>query len=304
MPLDFNDAWTAIDRILVPHPSLLEAHMRLKRISDRARHASTSEGACLLIQGRSQAGKTTICKSFAASRNSEAPAEERSVPVVYISIPSRITPKGLLQDILLKIQQFGYITAATSGTESILLDRTCRSLQNLKTELLIIDECHHLKRGDREEYAADVGEMIKSIILRGACSVAMAGVGQFAEAPFIYNEQLALRAERKIVLDPLDLKNSSDRDIYFTFFIDYLLELQNAGVIDNAQALSNEKIAYALHEASEGLLGRTCRLLRLALTEMIERNDTGISLDDLIEAAETLIQHTSRSRNPFREVQG
>lgn len=286
--------------IVIAHPLMRQAHDRLGRMCEQSRSGRFAEGSCMLINGPSQSGKTTICREFQRGRNIESKLEVGIVPVIHLSIPSRITRKGLLQDILLRIEDFGFFTAPSSGTESVLLDRVCKSLRNLQTELLIIDECHHLKRGTRDEYAADVGEMIKSILLRGACSVAMAGVGEAAEAPFSMNEQLALRAEKKLSLNPLRADKAAERKLFFDFLVDYLIALEQRGIINNAEAVANKEIAYAVHEVTGGLLGRVCRLIRHALAEMSERRDSGLSVEDLAAAAEVIAQHTSPRANPFR----
>jgi hypothetical protein len=288
------------DAILVAHPILSQAHAQLSRMCERRHSSEHLEGSCVLIHGPSQSGKTTICRSFAQSRNAGLTAKDRRLPVVHLITPPRVTRKGLLQDILIRLNEYGYYTAATSGTESVLLDRVCKSLKNLNTELLILDECHHLKRGDREDYAADVGETIKSILLRGTCSVAMAGVGPAAEAPFIFNEQLALRAERKICLDPLRADHSSEKTIFVEFLIEYLRALKKRGVIENAEAVANQEAAYAIHQVCGGLLGRICRLLDHAVTEMRGRGDTGLSVEDLAMASDILLQHAGQLSNPFR----
>lgn len=298
-----HQADTAFSEIFIENPRVQQAHALLERMCAKSANDQVREKPCVSLIGPSQAGKTTTIRAFADRKNTPDLFEAGKVPVLYVIIGSSITRKGLLQDILLVMENLGFVTLPKSGTESILLDRVCTYLRALGVQLLVIDECHHLKRGTDGRYASDVGEMLKSILLRGACAVVMAGVDEDAEAPFIHNEQLALRAFPRIDFSPLRPEIPEEHEIFQDFVVDLLMELSDRELIDNAEALASKETLFALHQTSQGSIGRVCRIFQYAVEHMIDRNDQGLSIEDLTYAADVLQQHKpGKVRNAFRDL--
>lgn len=289
--------------IFIENPRVQQAHNVMERLCQRSLNDAVIEKSCAALIGPSQSGKTSTIRSFVERKNTLEAIKDHQIPVLHLVIGSNITRKGFLQEALIAMEDYDIATLPKSGTESILLHRFCVALRALNVQLLVVDECHHIKRGSDGRYAYDVGEMLKSILLRGACSILLAGVGEDAEAPFRHNEQLALRALRRLDFSPLRASVPEDHELFQNFVVDMLMEMSDRGLINNAEALATRENLYALHQASSGVVGRVCRLFRLAVGHMIDRNDEGLSIEDLIYATDVLQQHNAtRSKNPFQQA--
>ena len=291
----------AFSEIFIENPRVQQAQSVMAQLCEKSLNDAVHEKPCAALIGPSQSGKTSTIRSFVERKNTVEAIENHQIPILHVVIGSSITRKGLIQDTLLAMEQFDIAVMAKAGTESLLLHRLCEALRALNVQLLVIDECHHLKRGSDGRYAADVGEMLKSILLRGACSILLAGVGEEAEAPFLYNEQLALRALKRLDFSPLKPQDPGEHEIFQNFVLDLLMELADREILDNAETLATKENLFALHQASAGVIGRVSRIFQHAIDHMIDRSDTGLSLEDLIQATDVIQQHSATPiQNPFR----
>lgn len=298
-----SDTKKRMGDIFIPHPRVKQAFQRLDIMCSDSANDAVREKPCVLLEAPSQSGKTETLRQYAARLNTPGIIDQGSVPVLLVTLDANITRKMLLQNILTAIERFGFWVDPKAGTESVLQARVVKTLRNLDVQLLVLDEIQHLKHGRSERYAYDVGEMIKRILLDGACSVVMSGVGAAAHEPF-GNEQLAYRAYPTIDFSPLAVDCEADRATFCDFTLRYLAELNRLQIVQNAAAIAQNDNIACLHEASEGVLGRVCRIFESAVEQMILRNDNGLAVEDLAEAVQTrILQHrTGRDlRNPFRD---
>jgi ABC-type dipeptide/oligopeptide/nickel transport system ATPase component len=248
--------------------------------------------------GPSGSGKTTIVKSFVALKNTKEALLEKRIPVLHVTLKAPATRKSFAQDILIAIQDFGYATDPNRGTENALQERVRIYLEELKVELVIIDEFHHLVLSKNEHVAYIVSEMIKWMLIKGVCPIVMSGTDD-ARKPFRANPQLVRRAIPAVDLSPLSIYSAFDKAL-FTDFLGYFLDaMERQGVLKNAMSLLNGDIPACLFEISGGVLGLVCKVLEDAVRLMTHAERPELKRDDLVRAADEFKRDKKCDSNPF-----
>jgi hypothetical protein len=298
--VEANRRLALADQILVEHPRVREAHSTFDRMRNYAAGQSGRGTTGFLIVAPSQTGKSTIINAYRDKLNTaEALADER-IPVLVVTLQANQTRKGLAQDILKAFEKHGLETGWKSGTEATLLDRAQTYIRARQTEILFLDEFHHLVHSENKSVASSVAETIKWLLIEAVVPVVMSGIDD-AWRPIKANHQLALRCEAPLVMDKLDLAKPVERDLFANFLARYLVEFEKLGLARNATALLKAgKTAIHIHQVSDGILGRACNLLKEALYLAVLDGRDEIGVDDLAVATERkFVLNQIITENPF-----
>lgn len=283
------------DTIVIPNAREQAAHRAFDYLRLRARQKSDRGTTGLLMVGPTQTGKSTILHSYRRRLNTPEALEAGRIPVLMVTLTANQTRKGMAQDILKTIEKFGYQTLWTKGTETELLGRVQKNIEHHQVELLILDEFQHLVHSEDLKVAATVSDTIKSLLTESVVPVVMSGI-EGAWEPLRANVQLAQRCAAPIVLSPLSVANAEDESLFVSFLLTYLRQFEERGLIEDALGvLSKENVPECIFEASDGVLGRACNLLKDALFVATVRGSRAIIVEDLSEAAE-------RFRGMFEET--
>lgn len=198
----------------IPHPRLLDIAdeiATLRELGRRSREEWVAKGRkgprmpqkFLPIIGPSGSGKSTAVKHYIETVAQESDDEIR--PVVHVTLSAKATTRQLGSDIL---QEYGDPEADT-GSAMRLLARASNAIEMARTDVLILDEIHHLHSREGNKTAWSVTETIKRMLIRGACPFILIGT-EHARSLLLENRQFVNRSLPPVFLDPLDINDQKD----------------------------------------------------------------------------------------------
>ena len=288
------------DTIVISNPREAAAHRHFDYLRLRARQRSDRGTTGVLLVGPTQTGKSTILHAYRRRLNTPEALEEGRIPVLMVTLTANQTRKGLSHDILRAIDAYGYETFWEKGTENQLLGRVPKYLQHRQVELLILDEFQHLVHSEDQKLAASVSDTVKWLLMESVVPIVMSGVEE-AWRPLHANAQLAQRCPAPIVLNPLSSTNAEDEELFCSFLISYLSEIEERQLLKDALGvLSQDKVPESIFEVTGGVLGQACNLVKDALYRAVLRGSETLTVGDLSSAAESVWGAMDRSFvNPF-----
>lgn len=147
------------------------------------------------------------------------------------------------------------------GTEKQLRQRIQRFVRRLGVELIIIDECQHLKKGGND--VADVTDAFKRFLDMGIAPLVLVG-NLDAGRVFERNPQLRARLGMPLNLPALNMKRTSDAIHFKNFITGFDDALEKAGAFGTKSDLSTPATLNRLQKASGGYFGRAARIIKNA----------------------------------------
>jgi hypothetical protein len=288
-----------MDGIIVEHPRLRNAHLTFDQLIEHGQLRPKGGKLCAPLIAPAQSGKSTIIESYAAKMNTPELVESGKIPVLHVTLSANATRKQFAQDILLALSEFGFNTLAFKGTEAVLLQRVDHYLRLAEVKLLVLDEFHHLVDSNNQRVILPVSEAVKRLLIKGSCPIVVSGIEE-AWRPFKANQQLALRSAPAIDLSPFEQADRADMDLFLQFLASYAVELERAGVIDNPEFALDGDIPNCILEVTDGVLGRSCNLIKQAIENAAVSGETRVARSHLASAAQTnFVDMDLYERNPF-----
>lgn len=290
----------AADQILVESPRVKEANQTFDRMRAYAAQQSGRGTTGFLMVAPPQTGKSTIINGYTRKLNNEEVLREGRIPALVVTLQANQTRKGLAQDILKSFERHGLETGWKSGTEATLLDRAQAYIKARQTEIVFLDEFHHLVHSDNKNIAISVAETIKWLLIEAVVPVVMSGI-EDAWKPIKANPQLAMRCEKPLEMKSLDVTVEADRKLFSGFLARYLVEFETRRIAPNATSLlKTPGIPDMIQDVSGGVLGRACNLLKEALFLAVLDGRDEIEAGDLAVATERkFVSMGIVDRNPF-----
>lgn len=262
---------------IVATPALQDSLTAVERIQRRDRHRSFGRSA-VLLDGPGGAGKTTTCLAIAAA---EARRAGRDGPprVVYVEVPSRATPKSLLEAFLTKIR----IDPPKRATIGQLMQLVVGNFHDLGIELVIIDELQHL--AFKTQTVVEAVNTLKSLRNAIASTFVYAGVNIAVSALMAgsHGQQLARRTVRQTIL-PMDIGTPDGAGQWRGIIRAFEVEM---GLMDHTiGSLMAE--SRALFDRTGGSIGALRHLLVDAALDAIDANADAIRRGDASGAPERI----------------
>lgn len=272
------------------------------------------EANCLMLLGKSGAGKTTILRRYASQFPDEELKHGDIRPIVFVEAPKRATPWQLAAAILRALEP-EYSPPASWNTDD-LLTKICFLCDEMGVQLLIVDEAHHIVDHRKEAGLEDAAEFVKSLLNRSGAQVILSGLPHLAtELPKTDKlKQLRRRTAHKEYLLPYNWSTKDGR----TKFRSILNLFESKLGLPEPSKLIEFKTAARIYCATEGEIGFIAKHLRKSLEFALERNLPRIDLGLLGEAfeadedepandylldfdAEPVVEESNRSRddNPY-----
>src|SRR5579859_975314 len=180
---------------------------RVKKVLSRLEwtrvHGKNSYGSydSMLLTGDTRTGKTRLLEeyrdSFGACVERDSRIVRRPQRVLLIETPRYCTPKGLCFAIY---DHFGIEPKEHRSTVPLIF-AVMDFLRSIGTEMLILDEVHHMFRQDSLEHASEVADFFKTILNHRVCTLVLCGMPELSGI-CVSNAQLNERLLFKLSLDP------------------------------------------------------------------------------------------------------
>lgn len=282
------------ESLVIPHPNHIRAKAAIASLHARFRPPGTRplKARALLIVGNSGAGKTTALESYhrdypdltlddRGTLRSEPALAARMQDgdirrIIYVEAPKRTTQRALAAAMLGK---FGYKTREHWNTSDII-DKICFYSGEMGTEMIFIDEGHHMVSEKNEDATEDNSEFIKSILNRAKTQIVIAGLPKLLMLRT--HEQVRRRIQPSLLLLPYNWSTRQGRISYCAI----LMMFENAMGLPKPSMLSHHDKARRLYVATGGEPGITSKFLSEALSRAVARHLESICLELLGEVYE------------------
>lgn len=255
----------------------------------------------LIVTGQAGTGKTTAIAQL--GRNHEllvrkrlGPAAAGRLPVVYVTVPPRATPKMLA----IEFARFLGLPVVRQETQTSITNAVCNLLIKMRVELALVDEIHNLNLATQA--GAEASDQLKYLSERIPATFVLAGIDVAASGLFngVRGQQIA---GRYTVTDtePFAYGTTAQRQNWRNL----VASLEDALRLHRHKPGSLLKLDGYLHERTDGAIGSLSQLVRGAALEAIINGSEAITRKTLEtievdQTAEDARQEHRRKRRPRR----
>lgn len=255
------------------------------------------EAHCMSLEGESGAGKSTLAQHYAKQFQRIETPDGTQVPVFYVQVPSPATVKGLAAAILEKLGD----PAAHSGTLWSMNFRLAKLLVACKTELVILDDIHHLIDRDTDRVLRTVSDWLKVLIKETKVPFLIVGIPNTVDRILQENEQLARLFPVRERLEPFPWDNGNSRGD-FTRFVEDAARAISLRL--DLYGLPREELLLRIHCATGGRISYVMALLRYATQEAVRQQQDCIDARILAKVFDKYLLGRIIATNPFAQSIG
>lgn len=250
--------------VVVATPTVRDVFTTGRRLVLLNRHQISGRRG-LIVTGQAGTGKTTAIAQL--GRNHEllvrkrlGPAAAGRMPVVYVTVPPRATPKMLA----IEFARFLGIPVFRQETQTSITNAVCDLLIKMRVELALVDEIHNLNLATQA--GAEASDQLKYLSERIPATFVLAGIDVAASGLFngVRGQQIA---GRYTVTDtePFAYGTSAQRQNWRNL----VASLEDALRLHRHKLGSLVKLDGYLHERTDGAIGSLSQLVRGASIEAI-----------------------------------
>lgn len=280
----------SLETAVMPHPSHVEAKAAIARLHSRFQPAGSRplKARALLIVGGTGAGKTTALEDYhrgypdcslenaikSTAIVSDAAlhdADERRI--IYVEAAKGTTQRALVAALL---GAFGY-RASDHWNTSDIITKIEFYAEQMHTEMIFIDEGHHLVSSTNPEQTEDVAEFIKSLLNRTKRQIVIAGSPALLQ--ITRYQQLHRRLQPSVILTPYHWGTRTGR-------LNFLLILRTFEKLLELPApsgLAEHDFARRIYVATCGEIGIVSKYLSEALSRVRAGNLRSIDKELMAE---------------------
>lgn len=257
------------------------------------------EPKCLLIEGRTGVGKTTLCEYYVEEHPRVDVSESLTIPVLYLKIEVPATIMNLVSSLLDALGD----PAADKGSIGSKTRRLRHFLKELKVELIILDEFQHFIDRDSLKVLKTLSDWLKLLIDTSGIPMMLMGM------PYCYfildargNEQLKRRFSLRRMIEPFGWGGTREAQQDFRKF---LRRVDNELPFNKRSNLSDQNIAFLIYYATNGIVSYVMDLVRIASLAAIKLSRENITIDLLADAYDESLALAYPDRiNPFHHEGG
>lgn len=231
----------------------------------------------LILSGEPGQGKTTSLVEIGRAherrrRETHHPAAGKGkLPVVYVMVPAQCSAKALMYE----FARFVGLPVLSRTTYPALLDMVANALRRCSTELVLIDDIHHLDLTYRQNIEAS--DMLKQLSERCSGTFVYAGIGVESTGLLAGTREGQIRKRFELhVATSFGLGSKRQRSDWG----DLLLALENSLCLAAQTRGSILAAAQTLHTLSEGEIGLLKDRLQFAALRAIEDGSERLDLRD------------------------
>jgi energy-coupling factor transporter ATP-binding protein EcfA2 len=279
----------------IPHPTLkrIQTEIEIMRAVGRKAREEWERGGCkgpripqqfVAIIGPSGTGKSTCINWYLETVvANEIYDDDEIKPVLHVTLSAQANPKSLGSDIL---EAYGDPNFEQGSSKS-LMRRASEFIDNARTEVVPLDEFHHVINNDRGGATAwSVTETIKKMLIRGAAPLILIGTND-ARPILLKNPQFKGRCREPIFLTPLDLSIREEEQMFLDHCGGFDLKLMEHGIFKRLSGLIKGDIPACIFDVSQGLIGVASSTFEAAAVNALRRGAACITRTDLEHAVDT-----------------
>jgi hypothetical protein len=296
-------------KVRIPHPQVERIRTELDTLRNvgrktreeweqRGRRGKRPRQKYLAIIAPSGCGKSTCVDDYLETVVANENHPERIVPAQYLELSPQATTKSLGSDILKAYDDPDF----EEGTAVKLLRRSRNHIDRERTEVLVLDEFHHVIHNDGGGRTAwSVTETIKRMLNYGVCPIVLIGT-EDAIPILVSNPQLVNRSYEPLVLRPLDVDVKEEWTTFCDHCAGFDLKLVEHRILPGLSGLVTGDIPACAYDVSGGIIGVASNLFEVAAEHALRR-ETGsdrITRDDLSAAVRNwAIPNKITDHDPF-----
>ncbi|AOE86749.1 TniB family NTP-binding protein [Pseudomonas sp. TCU-HL1] len=252
-----------------------------------------------VISAPSGAGKTTLLNYFhdqfeAESEELTAEGVRRIIPVIYLSVPPKVTIKDLAKAILEKLHVFG-----VKGDTVDLTRMVIKNLKTCQTRAILLDEIQLFAKHNPAKSVEDAADWLRNLLDQINIAVIVAGTPECKE--FIYGSSLLAR--RYPYLATLGYFNFDDSpECDYTITLKELdKKMYSIGNLHKGAHLTDSGIRIPLYVATSGNLEYIRQILHLVFLHCLRNEASGPCINDFAMSCSLLELklNLAKTRNPF-----
>ncbi|MGO1546543.1 ATP-binding protein [Microbacterium gubbeenense] len=221
----------------------------------------------VILSGAPGQGKTTtllqIGKEHELRRRqtSHPAAAKGNIPVVYVAVPAQCTAKALMGE----FARFLGLPAHPRRTYGELMDTVANALRRCSTELILIDDVHHLDLRYRQNIEAS--DMLKQLSERCGGTFVYAGIDVEETGLLSGTREGQIRKRFEVhTAEPYRILDDEERSDWG----DLLLAIEDSLCLLKQQKGAILAAALDLHRLSNGEIGVLKDMLQIAAIRAIE----------------------------------
>lgn len=270
------DAVLAFETTVIPHTRHVEAKAAIRELHGRYRPREETrrfKARALLIVGAAGSGKTTALEDYMADYPDCAMEDGDLRRIVYVEAPERTTRRALVGAIL---GAYGY-RARDHWNTSEVIEKIAFYAEETGTEMIFIDEGHHMVNENNPDMTAEVTEFIKSLLNRVKVQIVIAGLPRLLDiaVPGERTMQLRRRLQPTVILKPYDWATRSGR----TMFSGVLGVMEKMLGLPDPSGLAKHEMAKRIYVATGGEIGIVSKYLSQALSIALAIGQGSIDLE-------------------------
>ncbi len=229
----------------------------------------------LILSGEPGQGKTTTLLEVGKEhelrrRHTNHPvAADGNIPVIYVAVPAQCTAKALLQE----FARFFALPTLTRMTYGALLDMVANAMRRCGTELVLIDDVHHLDLRYRQNVEAS--DMLKQLSERCGGTFVYAGIAVETTGLLSGTREGQIRKRFELhTASPFKISSKQGQSDWG----DLLLAVEDSLCLLKQRPGAILAAAKALHRLANGEIGLLKDSLQLAAYRAIEEGSEELDL--------------------------
>lgn len=280
----------AFETMVMTHPNHIEAKAAIARLHSRFQPTARRrlKARALLIVGGTGAGKTTALEhyhneypdcSLENKINSSKIVSDTNLKdadvrrIIYVEAAKATTQRALVAALL---GAFGY-KASDHWNTSDIISKIEFYADQMCTEMIFIDEGHHLVSSTNPEQTEDVAEFIKSLLNRTKRQIVIAGSPTLLQ--ITRYQQLHRRLQPSVILTPYHWGTRSGR----LNFLLILSTFEKMLCLPEPSGLAKHDFARRIYVATGGEIGIVSKYLSEALSRVRADNRRSIDMKLMAE---------------------